>query len=423
MFIHWFTLEQFLHPGESVEVKLPRPGLVLDPRINERRNRKNIEPAVWKVHCRYHDDDGSDNDGTAVTLTWIDNHHRPNEILGSFSMRMYDPAIETVPKFDTTFYTYMGEKDERVPHDTTHSNIHPSVRTIKEHAFHGCDKLKQCTLHNRVATIEEHAFGWCRSLEALFLPPSVNEIQTSAFCCCENIRILSMPLDIDVANKVGHMVFYRCNSLFDTAGIEQYESMRQFQDATLTIMRNLRDQDFNSPLPFDLSMQHILDGCDTFFQTTHEEYDHGQLMYYFVNERSDNNRINQALLHLYRSQSPMHKACLDSNVNVQAIKDCIQTHGSATTYATDHNGMTPLHILAINPHASLGAILACFEVNKSAAFQNDGEDNTPLDYLKEYNFEYYVSLFQALCLHRETRQKGALTNAKAKCGRKRKNTH
>ncbi len=58
----------------------------------------------------------------------------------------------------------------------------------------------------------------------------------------------------------------------------------------------------------------------------------------------------------------------------------------------DHNGMTPLHILALNPYADSGSLVACFEANMNAVFEDDNINNTPLDYLRKYNVEgFYVS--------------------------------
>ncbi len=102
----------------------------------------------------------------------------------------------------------------------------------------------------------------------------------------------------------------------------------------------------------------------------------------------------------------------------------------------DHNGMTPLHVLVNNPHATTGSILECFKSNMLVAFVMDaiafaGDDDdsdddngsdsdinnksdrdsygknamtgrTVIDYLwKRENIDCLVSLVQALCLHHD----------------------
>ncbi len=69
MFLHRFALSKLLWVEESIEVKLPRAGLVLDPRVN------NFHAffIFHRLHCHYH------KDGITVTLTRPDDGYRdPN---------------------------------------------------------------------------------------------------------------------------------------------------------------------------------------------------------------------------------------------------------------------------------------------------------------------------------------------------------
>ncbi len=66
--------------------------------------------------------------------------------------------------------------------------------------------------------------------------------------------------------------------------------------------------------------------------------------------------------------------------------------------------MTPLHILAMNPHANSGAIMACFQADMNVMFVNDRRENTPFDYLEEYNLDGYSALITSLYIHREAMQ-------------------
>ncbi len=73
--------------------------------------------------------------------------------------------------------------------------------------------------------------------------------------------------------------------------------------------------------------------------------------------------------------------------------------------------MTPMHILALNPHADASSIMTCFEANMGAVLEpyTEGDNHrpsalsgkTPLDYLAEYNVESHLSIVAALCRHRE----------------------
>ncbi len=74
--------------------------------------------------------------------------------------------------------------------------------------------------------------------------------------------------------------------------------------------------------------------------------------------------------------------------------------------------MTPMHILALNPHASTGTILTLLHAKMNALFQAYSEEDfhglnstlegkSPLDYLSEYDVDSYLSVVAALCKHRE----------------------
>ncbi len=109
----------------------------------------------------------------------------------------------------------------------------------------------------------------------------------------------------------------------------------------------------------------------------------------------------------------MHKMCLDSNVTAQLIRDFIRENenesededGSASTIrtattCTEHEEMSPLHIIAMNPYADPGAVMTCFDTNMDAAFVRDNEGKTPLEYLREYDkLSAHNLIVAALCTH------------------------
>ncbi len=265
-------------------------------------------------------------------------------------MRLYDPETETVPRFmfDTTTYTYLGVDGERVPVDTVVGIIESSVKKIKENAFLNCRKMRKCVMHDKVHTIEMNAFQWCTSLEAIFLPPSLKSIGWRAFQYCFNMRILALPNNIDIRN-IGGWIVVGDETFFDITQIQRY----QMPEGTITL----------SP---------------------------------------DAIQVHRAIIDFYRNDvPPLHKTCLNIYVSAQNIRDSIFTYGTAVTSIIDHDGMTPLHILAMNPHADSVAIMVCFEADINSVFIEDSRGNTPLDYMKEYNFGGYTAVITSLCIHRE----------------------
>ncbi len=319
-------IEKIIRPwraGEPYEFKLKRPGLILDPRANY--------PRDVRLAYNYHDDDG-----LIVTITLIDDDSNGSQ--GYIGIRIYDPTIEAIPRFDTTTYTYLGIDGERTPRDTIVAVIDPSVRTIKKLAFRNCKKLKIVIMHNEVECINERAFMNCSSLEALFLPQRLHEIKDFAFNGCESLKI--MPLlsdDLDV-ERIGFTFVFGCYN---------------FREIT---------------------------------QTAHVQYSSDQL--------------NRAILEFYRFLPPLHKECLDINVSIQSIQECIRIYGTASASNTVHGGMTPLHILSLNPHADTETIMGCFNVNKGMALVRDMTDKNVFDYLREYHMESHTALMTALCIHR-----------------------
>mmetsp|Transcript_3038 Transcript_3038/g.3482 ORF Transcript_3038/g.3482 Transcript_3038/m.3482 type:complete len:145 (-) Transcript_3038:1369-1803(-) len=121
------------------------------------------------------------------------------------------------------------------------------------------------------------------------------------------------------------------------------------------------------------------------------------------------------MINYYRNLPPLHKACLNTNVTSQIIKDTIANHGPTVASTTSHDRMTPLHILVINPHADSGAISACLDANMNTACTRDGGNKTSLDYLKDYehrDIEDHTSFILALCMHREKQGEALLKREK-----------
>ena len=336
--------------GESVQIELPRPNMVIDPRVNNERK--------CKFEFVYHDD------STTVTLTRTDH----KVCRGPFQFRVYDPTTESVPDFHSTTYTYMGVEGEKAPRKTTVLIIDPSVKIIREKTFEKCWSIRKCFMHDGVQFIEKDAFSQCSNMKMIRLSRTLRRIGLDAFYACTSLHALFLPSSLE---KIEWWAFRRCNNI----------------------------RILSLPLDIDISQmgRAMIDGCHTFFATTRIQR-YQWTSYILTNQ----NEVHESIIGFYSNQPPLHQACLDTNITALTINNFIRTHGTAGASITDHDGMTPLHILAMNPHADAGTILACFGANMNAAFASDSRYKTPLDYLMEYHdVEVHTSLVAALCLHRD----------------------
>ncbi len=127
--------------------------------------------------------------------------------------------------------------------------------------------------------------------------------------------------------------------------------------------------------------------------------------------------LNQKLIDFHHDLPPLHKACLDIHVSIPSIQQCIETHGrdAAGLYTRSYGiSMTPMHILAYNPHADSGTVLALLHANKSTVFETCNhqfdhyenysdymEKQTPLDVMRGTNVDCCLAIIKASCRHRE----------------------
>ena len=76
--------------------------------------------------------------------------------------------------------------------------------------------------------------------------------------------------------------------------------------------------------------------------------------------------------------------CYDSSVTTKKISDYLHEHGNDSALAIDpYHGMTPLHILSMNPHAPPDAIAALFNSNIQTVFCSDNQQKNPLSAITE----------------------------------------
>ncbi len=419
MFLHEF--EKLCAIGESMEVKLPRRGLKLDPRVN--RTALFYPLIQIRFDCEYH------GDGITVTLTRVrihdNNDHKicidTTHTQRPFTMRVFDPETEVVPDFTSTTYVYFGLKGEMPPLETREIVIHPSTKIIRRHAFSSCHRLERCTMHDQVEIIEERAFARCASLDALFLPSSIQKIEKGAFSGCTSMRILSLsttagrtPIEMEQKILQGCHTFFHRNKaeiqsqVDSNRGEKSVSSLRRRYFSFALISRNVNNKKKEASVD-KISNANILHDYHRYRNGTTDNHDQAT--------------VHQAIVDFHLNLPPLHKVCMDTNVSAQTIYECITNYGTRAALDTAYGGMTPMQILVLNPHTTTGAIIELLHSNMSAVFEryssgrhrgdnDDDDDNgtyesplddkTPMDYMLRYDVDSHISVIRVLCIYRTT---------------------
>jgi len=88
--------------------------------------------------------------------------------------------------------------------------VDPSVKSIKNRAFHDCRRLISIKLTSSITTIGGAAFANCSSLTSIKLPPSISNIEKEAFSGCTSLISIEIPPTVSIIQK---MTFMECTSL------------------------------------------------------------------------------------------------------------------------------------------------------------------------------------------------------------------
>ena len=94
-----------------------------------------------------------------------------------------------------------------VGNSRTSYTIPSSVTSIGDHAFDGCESLKNITIPNSVTSIGDFAFYWCSNLTSLTIPSSVTSIGNHAFVSCDGLTSVTIPNSV---TSIGDYAFARC---------------------------------------------------------------------------------------------------------------------------------------------------------------------------------------------------------------------
>ena len=82
----------------------------------------------------------------------------------------------------------------------------------------------------------------------------------------------------------------------------------------------------------------------------------------------DGRRVNEWLFH-HMDDATLHKLCHNFSITTKHIIEYLNKHGNESALATDpYHGMTPLHMLLMNPHAPPDSIAALLNIDMESAF-------------------------------------------------------
>eukprot|EP01083_Nonionella_stella_P053158 140736_1 len=90
--------------------------------------------------------------------------------------------------------------------------------------------------------------------------------------------------------------------------------------------------------------------------------------------------VNEWLIH-HMDEAPFHKLCYKPSISTKQINDYLNEYGTDSALVIDTiHGMTPIHMLAMNPHASTDSIAALLDSNMEAFFCLDHQQKTTIEY-------------------------------------------
>ena len=101
--------------------------------------------------------------------------------------------------------------------------------------------------------------------------------------------------------------------------------------------------------------------------------------------------------------APFYRLCYDPTITTQMINDYIIENGNESALQIDPiYGMTPLHMLSMNPHAPPDSIAALLNCNMEAILSLDDKQKSPLDYARDYNVGGLIGMITSLCNDRNS---------------------
>eukprot|EP01083_Nonionella_stella_P047353 126735_1 len=271
-------------------------------------------------------------------------------------------------------YLYLGLDDEQVPDSVTHVIVDESVTAIKQSAFDGCYHLVSIIMRDNVKRIEDYTFNYCIALRFLRLSRTLEYIGYQAFYRCDSLEALLLPSTV---KYIEERAFDSCQSL---------RLIILPHDIELRLVRE-------KIIP-GTGIYRIAEASGVAYRVRNE--------WGGVTDESIR-RVNEWLLH-YMDAAPFHKLCYTSSITVKEINDYLSENGNDSALQIDTvHGMTPLHILTMNPHAPADAIAALLTSNMEAVFfLETSQQKTPLEYARDYNVDGLIAMIAVLCNHKNS---------------------
>ena len=266
------------------------------------------------------------------------------------------------------------------PKNITHAIVDENVSTIREEAFENCIFLVSLIMHDNVKTIERAAFRNCTALHFVRLSKTLDRIGRYAFSCCTSLENLVVPSTL---THLGREAFYLCESL-------HFLMLPQDLDLVAHTCKDFDKTGIYKKIAFRMNIRY------TYKNFSFRSPMRGQKV---ATQRS-NERVNRWLTSYMETYS-FHKLCYDQSITTIKINDFLAERVNAASVVDHYHIMTPLHVLAGNPHAPSGSISALYHSHPESVFHLDILYNTPLDLAREYNVDGLLELINCLCIHRD----------------------
>ncbi len=298
-------------------------------------------------------------------------------------------------------YLYKGFGNETITNsikECTHIVIREDVTTISRGAFTDCHNLISVVMFDNVRRIEEYAFQSCVNLKTIKFSKNLEYIGDYAFLKCYSIKCYSIPQTIT------------------SIGIEAFSENEELR--FINVPRFSRHIMWNLPDLRKTSIYTVTakkEGLTMRAAVTGEIQDRGEELF---------DREMVPIAHLCRREGampndvagiyllkmwlcfhmedyPLHKLCFCPSVTVEKLNNSISNLGAASVKKIERfNNTTPLHMLAMNPHASETAFARLFVAWNDAIFERNSLEETPLDCAKIHNFKGFLTLIKCLCVVR-----------------------
>eukprot|EP01083_Nonionella_stella_P274970 933809_1 len=318
------------------------------------------------------------------------------------------------------YYHGLDNDEEKVPKDVTHVIVDDSVTAIKDRAFFKCKQLVSfimgdtCTCS--VTVIEKEAFFMCEQLVSITMGDSVKKIEAYAFQRCEHLRFIRLSKTLEY---IGYGAFSSCKSL---EVLILPSTMEEIHDHLFSYCERLRILILPETIEYDNVGREII----AFSALDRIAQDVGGVSYHYLDVDVDENEpasmesngeVNEWFLS-YMDEYPFHKLCSSVNVNTQQINDYLHDNdnGSHSAVQIDpYHGMTPLHMLAVNPHAPADTLTGTLlfhgsgnanTIHMDTVFVEDNQGNTPIDYARQYNVPGLLKMVEMLCMNRMNNTSG-----------------